>query len=201
MMWRSRSACRETRLGQCESDPSEPRCDADPVDCARGVTACGMRWISGGTFLMGSEDFYPEERPLHRVEVDGFWMDEAPVTAGEFRRFVRATGYVTVAERPLDPKLYPDPDLLVPGSLPDACPRRTQGRVSSLAELASRRARGHVAGQELRAQRLRPLRRVRECLGVDERLVHAAAPRRGRVAVLRTPQSPRELRGGELRGK
>jgi formylglycine-generating enzyme len=68
---------------------------------------------------MGSEAFYPEERPVRQVEVDGFWMDEHPVTAGEFRRFVRETGYVTVAERPLDPADYPDadPDLLVPGSL------------------------------------------------------------------------------------
>jgi formylglycine-generating enzyme required for sulfatase activity len=68
---------------------------------------------------MGSEDFYPEERPVHSMSVDGFWMDEAPVTAAEFRRFARATGYVTCAERPLDPTMYPDadPDLLVPGSL------------------------------------------------------------------------------------
>ena len=51
----------------------------------------GMRWIPGGTFAMGSEDFYPEERPVHQVAVDGFWMDEHPVTAAEFRRFVRAT--------------------------------------------------------------------------------------------------------------
>jgi sulfatase modifying factor 1 len=79
----------------------------------------GMRWIPGGTFRMGSEDFYPEERPVHRVSVAGFWMDETPVTAAEFRRFVRETKYVTVAERPLDPEDYPDadPDLLVPGSL------------------------------------------------------------------------------------
>ena len=41
-----------------------------------------MRWIPGGTFAMGSEDFYPEERPVHRVAVDGFWMDEQPVTGG-----------------------------------------------------------------------------------------------------------------------
>ena len=68
---------------------------------------------------MGSDDFYPEERPVRAVTVGGFWMDEAPVTAGEFRRFVRETGYTTVAERPLDPVAYPDadPDLLVPGSL------------------------------------------------------------------------------------
>jgi len=79
----------------------------------------GMRWIPEGEFLMGSEDFYPEERPVHRVSVEGFWMDEHPVTAAEFRRFVRATGYVTVAERPLDAADYPDadPELLVPGSL------------------------------------------------------------------------------------
>ena len=44
---------------------------------------------------MGDERFYPEERPVHRVEVDGFWMDEHPVTAAEFRTFVRATKYVT----------------------------------------------------------------------------------------------------------
>ena len=78
-----------------------------------------MTWIPGGTFAMGSEDFYVEERPVHRVTVDGFWMDERPVTAAEFRRFVRETGHVTVAERPLDPEQYPDadPELLVPGSL------------------------------------------------------------------------------------
>jgi formylglycine-generating enzyme len=78
-----------------------------------------MAWIPAEEFSMGSEDFYPEERPVHRVSVDGFWMDEHPVTAAEFRRFVRETGYVTVAERPLDPVDYPeaDPDMLVPGSL------------------------------------------------------------------------------------
>ena len=79
----------------------------------------GMAWIPAGSFLMGSEDFYPEERPVRRVEVDGFWMDERPVTVAEFRRFVKATGYVTVAERPLDPADYPDADprALVPGAL------------------------------------------------------------------------------------
>jgi formylglycine-generating enzyme required for sulfatase activity len=78
-----------------------------------------MRRIQAGTFLMGSDDFYPEERPVHGVSVDDFWMDDHPVTAGEFRRFVRETGYVTVCERPLDPADYPGApaDLLVPGSL------------------------------------------------------------------------------------
>ena len=79
----------------------------------------GMVWIPGGEFLMGSEEFYPEERPVHRVAVNGFWMDACPVTASEFRRFARETGYVTVAERPVDPDHYPDadPTLLVSGSL------------------------------------------------------------------------------------
>src|SRR5690242_16982034 len=78
-----------------------------------------MRWIPGGTFAMGSESFYPEERPVRSVSVDGLWMDETPVTAAQFRRFVRETSYVTLAERPLVAEAYPDadPDLLVPGSL------------------------------------------------------------------------------------
>jgi formylglycine-generating enzyme len=78
-----------------------------------------MAQLPGGTFLMGSASFYPEERPVHRVTVDSFRIDRRPVTVAEFRRFVKATGYVTVAERPLDPLDYPDADhdLLVPGSL------------------------------------------------------------------------------------
>jgi formylglycine-generating enzyme len=68
---------------------------------------------------MGSDDFYPEEGPVHDVSVEGFWMDEHPVTVAEFRRFVKATGHVTVAERAPDSTDYPDadPNLLVPGSL------------------------------------------------------------------------------------
>jgi formylglycine-generating enzyme len=62
-----------------------------------------MAWVAAGTFSMGSEDFYPEERPVREVAVDGFWIDVTPVTVAQFRRFVRATGWVTVAERDLDP--------------------------------------------------------------------------------------------------
>jgi formylglycine-generating enzyme required for sulfatase activity len=79
-----------------------------------------MTWIPGGTFLMGSTlERYPEEHPRHPVTVDGFWADITPVTVAQFTRFVRATGYVTVAERPLDPADYPDldPASLAPGSL------------------------------------------------------------------------------------
>ena len=74
----------------------------------------GMVWIEAGTFRMGSEKFYPEEAPVHRVTVDGFWIDPHPVTNAEFRRFVEATGHVTFAEIPPDPKEYPgiDPAVL-----------------------------------------------------------------------------------------
>jgi formylglycine-generating enzyme required for sulfatase activity len=96
---------------------------------AETETGKSMAWVPGGEFLMGSEDFYPEERPVRRVAVDGFWMDERPTTAAEFRRFVRATTYVTLAERPLEAGDYPDadPELLVPGSLVFS---KTRGPVS-----------------------------------------------------------------------
>lgn len=86
----------------------------------------GMVQVPGGTFLMGSNDFYPEERPVRRVSVESFWIDAHPVTNAEFARFVEATGYVTVAERVPDPTDYPgiDPSLLVPGSLVFRQPRR-----------------------------------------------------------------------------
>jgi formylglycine-generating enzyme len=78
-----------------------------------------MVFVSGGTFRMGSDQHYPEEAPSHRVSVDGFWIDRAPVTNREFRRFVEATGHVTFAEQVPDPKDYPGalPDMLRAGSL------------------------------------------------------------------------------------
>src|ERR1700749_677560 len=78
-----------------------------------------MLWIPGGSFLMGSDDFYPEEGPVHEVAVDGFWMDRHPVTNERFARFVEATGYVTVAERALNDADYPGApaENLVPGAL------------------------------------------------------------------------------------
>jgi len=79
----------------------------------------GMAWVPGGEFRMGSDKHYPEEAPVHPVRVSGFWMMEATVTNAEFARFVDATGYRTLAERPPDPKLYPGalPGMLAPGAM------------------------------------------------------------------------------------
>jgi sulfatase modifying factor 1 len=76
-------------------------------------------WVPGAEFAMGSERFYPDERPVRRVAVDGFWIDPHPVTNAEFAAFVEATGFVTEAERAPDPALYPGarPEDLVPGAL------------------------------------------------------------------------------------
>ena len=75
--------------------------------------------LPGGTFTMGSDGHYPEEAPAHRVRVAAFAIDSTAVTNQEFAAFVDATGYVTVAERDLDPADYPGapPENLQPGSM------------------------------------------------------------------------------------
>src|ERR1044071_9942087 len=89
------------------------------ANCDNALNADEMIWIPGGTFRMGSDKHYPEERPAHRVTVDGFWMDRYPVTNARFTKFVDATKHTTFAEIPPDPKDYPeaDPSLLHAGSL------------------------------------------------------------------------------------
>jgi len=79
----------------------------------------GMVWIPEGSFRMGSNDHYDEERPVHRAAVNGFWVDRHLVTVAEFRRFVKAAGYVTIAESAPNPADYPNVPRgsLVPGSL------------------------------------------------------------------------------------
>lgn len=79
----------------------------------------GMVWVPAGEYRMGSDHHYPEEAPAHPVEVDGFWMDVAPVTNAQFRRFVDATGHVTFCEIAPDAADYPnaDPALLVAASV------------------------------------------------------------------------------------
>jgi formylglycine-generating enzyme len=75
--------------------------------------------VPGGSFRMGSTSFYPEEAPIHTATVADFAIEASPVTNAQFAEFVSATGYVTIAERELDPALYPgaDPAALVPGGL------------------------------------------------------------------------------------
>jgi len=89
----------------------------------------GMVRIPGGTFAMGSTEFYLEERPVREASVEPFWMDPHPVTLAEFRRFVKATEYVTVAERRPNPADYPDADPaeLVPGALVFTMPEQKVG--------------------------------------------------------------------------
>ena len=117
-------------VGACVADRSdgERALSVGPSE-APGPAPAGMVWIPGGGFLMGSEGEHagPEEKPVHEVHVDGFFMDANPVTNARFSEFVEETGYVTVAERApeVDELLSqlppgtppPPPELLVPGSL------------------------------------------------------------------------------------
>ncbi|HKE25064.1 MAG TPA: formylglycine-generating enzyme family protein [Bryobacteraceae bacterium] len=80
----------------------------------------GMVWIPGGQFWMGTtENRMTDALPWHRVYVDGYWMDQTDVTNEQFARFVKATGYRTVAERKPRPEDYPGapPEKLVAGSV------------------------------------------------------------------------------------
>ena len=96
-----------------------------------GTAPEGMVWIPGGEFSMGAADpvgadmndvgmhATDDSRPIHRVYVDGFWMDKTDVTNEQFERFVKATGYITVAERTPTKEEFPDaqPENLVAGSV------------------------------------------------------------------------------------
>jgi formylglycine-generating enzyme required for sulfatase activity len=102
-----------------EMNSPEPAVNLPNARAAKPAPFPGMVWIPGGIFMMGSDSHYPEEAPAHRVKVDGFWIDAKTVTNREFAKFVEATGHVTSAEKPADPKDYPGavPELLVPSSV------------------------------------------------------------------------------------
>jgi formylglycine-generating enzyme required for sulfatase activity len=119
-------------IGCSQSSPSKSPLPTAPKLASRGApppsepTPEGMVWIPGGEFLMGSETGFPDELPVHRVTVDGFWMDETEVTNLQFRKFVEETGYVTTAEKTpkledLAPQMPSGVDIpeenLVPGSI------------------------------------------------------------------------------------
>jgi formylglycine-generating enzyme required for sulfatase activity len=92
------------------------------------VTDAELVWIPGQTAVLGSDRHYPEEAPARSVTVDGFWIQARQVTNAQFAEFVSATGYLTVAERPLNPDHYPGAPAanLQPGSMVF---RRTSGPV------------------------------------------------------------------------
>lgn len=76
-----------------------------------------MVWVPGGSFDMGSAEFYAEEAPIHQVVVQAMWVDRTPVTNAEFSAFVADTSYVTTAEQPLDRETFPGLDDYSPGSM------------------------------------------------------------------------------------
>jgi formylglycine-generating enzyme required for sulfatase activity len=94
-----------------------------------GVRYSGMVWVPAGQFDMG-DTTYPEEGPVRRTHVDGFWMDRTEVSNDEFSAFVQATGYVTLAERAWDAKQHPDfpPELRAPGAVVFAMPSKLHNR-------------------------------------------------------------------------
>ena len=111
-------------------DTLSPCCSKIPSRFAKqDTTFPGMVWISGGEFLMGTNDpeAYPSEKPEHKVRVDGFWIDITEITNRQFDEFVKTTGYITTAEQKPDwnelkkqlPPGTPKPsdDILVPASL------------------------------------------------------------------------------------
>ncbi|MGA7215791.1 MAG: formylglycine-generating enzyme family protein [Terrimicrobiaceae bacterium] len=113
------------------ADRSKPTASISvPTVRPPGPAPAGMVWIPGGEFLMGSEgtsgdkslcspETVADAQPVHRVHVDGFWMDQTDVTNAEFEKFVMATGYITVAERTPTKEEFPDapPENLVAGSV------------------------------------------------------------------------------------
>lgn len=98
----------------CEAGQPQPNASAPP-----SVPPSGMAWIPAGTYRLGSDHHYKEEAPAHDATLPGFFIDTCATTNAAFAAFVAATGYVTVAERPLDPAAYPGVDtaLLLPGAL------------------------------------------------------------------------------------
>lgn len=103
------------------------RCDF--AGDAPGAQYPGMVWVPPGTLDFG-DTVYPEEQPVRKVAVAGFWMDRTEVTNDAFAAFVQATGYVTVAERPVDPKQHRalPADMRQPGAVVFVMPNAASGQ-------------------------------------------------------------------------
>ena len=86
--------------------PAEKNQEKEHVDASLAQDHASMVWVEGGEFMMGAhpgdQDALPREQPRHLVKVDGFFMDRHEVTNAQYAEFVESTGYVTVAERPVD---------------------------------------------------------------------------------------------------
>jgi formylglycine-generating enzyme required for sulfatase activity len=93
-----------------ESTAGEPASAVGAAGVGGGADAAsteGMVWVPAGTFVMGTNDGHWNASPAHAVRMDGFWIDAHEVTNAQFAAFVEATGYVTVAEKPIDPADFP----------------------------------------------------------------------------------------------
>ena len=120
---RGDSPAREAAHGNSLFGPTRPGTPTPP-----GPAPKNMVWIPGGEFSMGSDDptpmvcggpdSMPDARPIHRVFVDGFWMDRTEVTNAQFAEFVKATGYITIAEKAPTKEEFPNapPENLIAGS-------------------------------------------------------------------------------------
>lgn len=120
------------------AQPESPLAETAPVT-APAPAPLGMVWIRAREFTMGGvgSEVRPDELPVHRVRVDGFWMDATEVTNAQFRAFVDATGYITTAEQAVDWEVLklqlppgtprPDPSMLAPGSLVFTPPTGVRG--------------------------------------------------------------------------
>jgi formylglycine-generating enzyme len=91
----------------------------DLIEPTSPAASADMMWIPGGIFRMGSDRHYPEEAPVHRVAIDGFWIDRTPVTNRQFKEFVKSSGHRTFAETVPDVDNYPGalPHMIFAGSL------------------------------------------------------------------------------------
>jgi sulfatase modifying factor 1 len=100
----------------------------DAALAERRRSSVEMVWIPGGKFTMGANDGNADERPIHDVKLPGFWMDRTEVTNEEFQRFVEASGYVTLAERPLNEADFPEvpAERLRSGAITFAPPARVE---------------------------------------------------------------------------
>ena len=132
--WRFNMRVASSNASTRESRPTADRiAEFEPTMENKGPAPAeiptGMGWVPGGEFSMGAQESESmndvgmqatlDSRPIHRVYVDGFWMDKTDVTNSEFERFVKATGYVTVAERKPRAEDFPGapPENLVAGAV------------------------------------------------------------------------------------